>query len=982
MEAGMPSEHQLRQQRIFTTLVKGTNVLLISSAIINVFWLNVDFLGTLLQEMIVLAAVAVGWWCLRLARRGQMARAVGLYVSTAMALMAVAILTLGQRSIVNGALGLALFVLVASYLDPQDRTLRWGAVSIAVWMGALTLRIFGPFGGAAFTPADIAALYIFPVAGLLAFTLLGHNATGQLNEALHTNETARRELERSNQELQNAQVALKAANEQLGFELAERQQAEEALHASLEQTARAQRLLLALGQAAQAVQQARTPEEIFCTIRDEVKALGHDVVVLQPSDDGAQLQVSYLSFDADQVAEAERLVGFSLLGYQFPRVPGSLTQKPLDSGETVLSTQLDAPVAKGLPPSLRSKAGQLAALLGMERAIIAPLTLDHDEHGLLMVTGAGLTEADKPAISTFANQAAIALSNARLFQKARSWAAELDGRVQSRTADLAASEARYRRLFDSNRDALYVLDMSGRFIDANRAGGQLLGYSREELLALDFFQASARMQDLSPENRVQVLEEWQTVWHQGLSGEEIELAHRTGAPVPVEVSATALTYQGQEAILCTVRDTTERKQAEEALRRSREEALRNNRLLLALSEAAQAVQRASTPEQVYQTIGDELSRIGYRAFVFTLSEDRSYAVIAHTTLESKLLQAAERLSGLSVKNARVRLAPDAFLQQIIAEGRSAFSPQLATRIASGVPKLGRSLIQRLIGMFDIERAVYAPLRVGGEVSELLVVVGSDLTEADVPAIEVLANQAGIALENAQLLAQLRASGERQQRLARQVVSAQEEERQRISLALHDEAGQALTALKINLDLIAQDLPPEHETIRKRLANAATMTDATMEEIRQLAQDLRPPALDAVGLNPTLAGFCQDFGRRTRLAIEYQGTDLPMLPEPANITLYRFLQEALTNVARHAHAQRARVALRHDAEAVHLSVEDDGHGFDAQTWLSTPNGRAGIGLTGMWERLESLGGRLAIESEPGQSTRLTAYIPLPETSLEA
>jgi signal transduction histidine kinase len=277
-------------------------------------------------------------------------------------------------------------------------------------------------------------------------------------------------------------------------------------------------------------------------------------------------------------------------------------------------------------------------------------------------------------------------------------------------------------------------------------------------------------------------------------------------------------------------------------------------------------------------------------------------------------------------------------------------------------------------MLGIEKSIYAPLRVSGETQGLLGVASTGLTEADVPAVTVFANQAGIAIENAQLLEQVGASRERLRRLTQQIVSAQEEERQRLSRALHDEAGQALTALRISLELIQDDLPVEFDLLRQRIGDAAALSDATMEQIRLLAQDLRPPALDAVGLNPTLEAFCRDFAKRTQLPIDYLGLGLPMLPEAVTICLYRFLQEALTNVAKHACASQVCVTLRYEAETVSLSVEDDGRGFDRQARLSVLGWPMGIGLLGMQERLESLGGRLEIESQPGQGTRLVAHLP--------
>ncbi len=232
-------------------------------------------------------------------------------------------------------------------------------------------------------------------------------------------------------------------------------------------------------------------------------------------------------------------------------------------------------------------------------------------------------------------------------------------------------------------------------------------------------------------------------------------------------------------------------------------------------------------------------------------------------------------------------------------------------------------------------------------------------------------------ERERVFEQVQAGRERLARLTQQVVSAQEEERHRLSRELHDEAGQALTALKISLELIQSDLPEEAISLRQRLGDAVVLTETTMEQIRLLAHGLRPPALDTVGLNYTLEGLCCDFAERTQLSVDYVGAKLPVLSEATNICLYRFLQEALTNIAKHAQASQVRVGLRCDAETVSLSVEDDGRGFDEQIGMS----EAGIGLLGMRERLEVLGGKLEIESGAGQGTRLRARIPVQKAHIE-
>lgn len=274
----------------------------------------------------------------------------------------------------------------------------------------------------------------------------------------------------------------------------------------------------------------------------------------------------------------------------------------------------------------------------------------------------------------------------------------------------------------------------------------------------------------------------------------------------------------------------------------------------------------------------------------------------------------------------------------------------------GVPLTARG---KVVGIFSLDKAE-----------------PNYFTWAHLQLVETLAAQASIGIQNAYLFEQVRAGRERLRQLTKEVVYAQEEERQRVSRELHDEAGQALTALKISLDLTKASLPRELESARRSMAEAMELTDETMERIRMLAQDLRPPALDTLGLNATLEGLCRDFARRTNLFIKYKGVNLPLLPDATNISLYRFVQEALTNVARHANANRVQVVLEVEQGQVSVTISDNGQGFGVEKQASLALRSGGIGLLGMRERFELLGGRLEIESQPGKGTRLVAHAPLP------
>lgn len=216
-----------------------------------------------------------------------------------------------------------------------------------------------------------------------------------------------------------------------------------------------------------------------------------------------------------------------------------------------------------------------------------------------------------------------------------------------------------------------------------------------------------------------------------------------------------------------------------------------------------------------------------------------------------------------------------------------------------------------------------------------------------------------------------------QELIKRLVHSQEEERERVSRELHDEAGQALTALKLSLELIQNEIPQALSAARENLSEAIDLTEATKEEIRILARGLRPPALDAVGLSLTLESFCRDFSRRTQLQIHYRGRDVRELSDIANMCLYRTLQEALANVARHAHATRVDVRLERGAARVRLVVEDNGVGLATGQRHGTAKSASGIGLVGMRERLNLIGGGLKVEAGRKAGVRLTAEVPIGE-----
>ncbi len=218
-----------------------------------------------------------------------------------------------------------------------------------------------------------------------------------------------------------------------------------------------------------------------------------------------------------------------------------------------------------------------------------------------------------------------------------------------------------------------------------------------------------------------------------------------------------------------------------------------------------------------------------------------------------------------------------------------------------------------------------------------------------------------------------------------ILQAQEEERHRLALELHDESSQNLTALLIHIEVLNQSLQALSDTtitndarkqLDKGLQYLAGLSQLTLENIRTLAQQLRPAVLDDMGLHAAFRWLAEDARQRLHLDVELhleavedtsRGCKQPTLYETA---LFRIAQESLTNVARHAHARRVCILLTQEQGRICLQVRDDGCGFDPSQQHS------GLGIFGMRERASLLGGTVQIQSHPGQGTTVQAILPLP------
>ncbi|MDZ7708441.1 MAG: sensor histidine kinase [Trueperaceae bacterium] len=290
-----------------------------------------------------------------------------------------------------------------------------------------------------------------------------------------------------------------------------------------------------------------------------------------------------------------------------------------------------------------------------------------------------------------------------------------------------------------------------------------------------------------------------------------------------------------------------------------------------------------------------------------------------------------------------------------ATGRPGLDDGIRRAIASGDP-----VAQGARWTVPVERRAALSLIVGEGMGEGVGEGGRDDATAF---LRTVATLVASGLRRAALQARLTEKERQRARLIGALLTAQEEERVRISRDLHDQIGQALTGLLLGLDAATEKPDPVELTRLKEL------TSATLGDVRRIALDLRPSVLDALGLEAAVRRFARElherYGLETQVAVH-----LPRLSSVEETVLYRVCQEALTNVARHAQASSVSVVATAGERQIQLVVEDDGTGFDPSALSPADE----VGIVGMRERLQLLGGSLSIETTPGRGTTVHARLP--------
>lgn len=572
---------------------------------------------------------------------------------------------------------------------------------------------------------------------------------------------------------------------------------------------------------------------------------------------------------------------------------------------------------------------------------------------------------------------------------------------------LRESERRFRALIEQSTDLVLLLDPTGSILYHGPSLAAVLGYGPGDCLGRSWHEF------VHPGSREEFQRHLSSLCRHPGSTVAVEhrLRHKDGRWRWMEGAVTNLLSEpGVQAVVVNYRDTTERKEAQEALQRAHnqlEERVADRTAELTRTVSALELEIGER-QKAEEALAAEKRRL---ELLYELSQELAATLDLRAVAARALNLVMARLGAFRAElflydgaGERLRLVAAAGYEPILPPGQPEenlphsrwhgraelrLGQDLAgsvaeSRLAVAIPDVTRDNRWLPRPRLDDEvcSLAAAPLLAGDELVGVLVLFSDEagfFSSGHLPLLQAVATPLALSLQNARLYDQVHAGREQLRRLTRRVVSAQEEERHRLSHQLHDEAGQSLSALQISLSLMRDETARQSESLRQQIDAAVMLTTETMDQVRTLAQNLRPPALDVVGLSPTLERLCRQVAQRSGLSIDYQGHHIAALSTTFTISFYRFLQEALANVVKHASARHVSVVLDYDGQQLILSVSDDGRGFDLHAGSAISGQPGTVGLLGLQERFSLLDGHLEIASTPGRGTRLVASAPWQEES---
>ena len=504
------------------------------------------------------------------------------------------------------------------------------------------------------------------------------------------------------------------------------------------------------------------------------------------------------------------------------------------------------------------------------------------------------------------------------------------------------SQRRIQALFDNSLDAIVFADDEGRYVDANPAACALFGCSYDDLLTKSIADVSVL------DSPADFARAWRIFRERGrLSGEHV-LRRADGSTRAVEFRAVADVLPGTH--LSILRDITERQAAE----RAQQQYTKRLEILAAIDCAILAT---SSPDTIADAAVTQVAQLfpAVRVSVSLFDHPRRVAWIA--ALWSERPTQVVRGHQFPVLTESAPLLSD--VRPLIVDNLAA--------VAQPTP------VDSMLLAEGIRSYIRIPLCVQDEVIGSLNISSGEpraLSDHHLSVAQEIADRLAVALREARLFEDVQSSARQLSMLSKRLLEVQERERRDFARELHDDIGQLVTALKLQLGEVLEDA-----TLAPSLRKLELLTDDLVATVRRVALNLRPPLLDEFGLSRALTAHFERFAAHTGIVVNLTARDVcaRRFPLEVETAAFRIVQEALTNVARHAAVNTACVELTATADTVNIRVRDHGQGFEA-----SQRSRSGSGLTGMQERVNLLGGTFSMLSRPGAGTTITATLPIAST----
>lgn len=592
---------------------------------------------------------------------------------------------------------------------------------------------------------------------------------------------------------------------------------------------------------------------------------------------------------------------------------------------------------------------------------------------------------------------------------------------------LADSQRRFGAVFENSLDAMLLMDDAGRYVDANPAACQLLGYTRDEIVGLHVSDVTRGV------DRGGIPELMRQFLAAGTLHGEYTLRCKDGATREVEYRSVANILPGLH--LGVHRDITERRRAEQTLRES-------HSLLTAVVEGIPQALYVKDRTGRYLLLNSPGARLVGREAADVIGRDDTALFDAETArrfvdTDRQVMEAGEAVTyevmGTTDGVTRTYLTtkapfrgPDGEIGGVIGVSQDVTESRAAEEEMRRQKEVLQTIFDHIPVMINFVDTLGRVQLVNGEWERVMGWTLADAQARDMSAefypdpderrrvMEFIRNPppgwtdfrtrtrdgrvidtawATVGLSDGTIIGigqdvtdRKRAEAERERLyrevaasrtelevLSRRLIEAQEEERSHLARELHDEIGPVLTTVNLTLEAVRARVGPD---AAERLDESRRVVDRAIEQVRSLSLDLRPASLDLLGLEPALRGYLARQAAHAGLALAFTSSlGAERLPPAMETVCFRVVQEAATNVLRHARATRLEVDLSRTAEEVRVTIRDDGAGFDVAAARERVLRGEGFGLVGMRERVQLFGGRIDVESAPGGGTTIEVHVPV-------